>query len=439
MNVVSQADLVRDLQRRPRDAQIDNPSADSEETRPPQAGSFLCQVAGLDCRVYSNLSEVASCWRTLEKSSWLTPFQQYFWNASLCSTHVGDHRITPLIVVGLDSGVPKLLLPFAIERRWFSRRLVWLGRRVNDYNAPVIGNRQSPFLPDDAFTRIVGRIKTTYSIDALHLIRGPVDSGLPRLHLPGVRNIDAEYASHVIDLSRDWNQTYRQLRSSRSRQRLRGKLNALRQRGRVSFRKLRNPVEKSQLAHQILAWKSAQLDRIGKTNPFRASGSGLSHTIFAAINYPGGNLDVFGLFLDGVMIAGMIAFVDSSCFSLFVTAYAPNGPTNCSPGIILLVKTLELSSRAGLDTYDLLIGDEAYKLEWSKRTVPIRHHLHAFNLRGAIFCLGERSRLRLKKWLLARPSAMTLMRSLNKTRIHASEDFLRPDIIQMRNVSWPPR
>ncbi len=83
----------------------------------------------------------------------------------------------------------------------------------------------------------------------------------------------------------------------------------------------------------------------------------------------GQRLQLFGLFLDGVMIAGIIAFVNRSCFSLLVTAYDPNGPSSCSPGIILLVKTLELSSRAGLETYDLLIGDEAYKFDWSNRTI----------------------------------------------------------------------
>ena len=218
----------------------------------------------------------------------------------------------------------------------------------------------------------------------------------------------------------DWNRRYQQLRSSRSRQRLRGKLHALKRQGRVSFRKSRNPVEMSLLARRILEWKSAQLDRNGKTNPFRPNGSGrLSDTIIAAIDHKGGNLQLFGLFLDGVMIAGIIAFVNRSCFSLLVTAYDPNGPSSCSPGIILLVKTLELSSRAGLETYDLLIGDEAYKFDWSNRTIPIRHHLRSFNLRGAVFCAVEQSRLKLKKWLLARPSAMALMRSLNKIRIHA--------------------
>lgn len=411
--------VVNQVERRWLDVQDSDPPVYRGKDQLLQTGAELCQVAGLNFRVFSNLSDVAFYWRALDQSSWHTPFQQYFWNAHLHRTHAGGQRIMPQIVVGFQSGVPKILLPFAIEQKWFSRRLVWLGQRCNDYNAPIIDRRSFP-LTDDMYTRIVESISKAHAIDVVHLVDGPVAPDFPSLDLPHGQSIEAGYSSHIVNLSRDWHQTYRRLRSSRSRQRLRSKIKALRLHGRISFRKIRNPVEKSQLARQILDWKTAQLDGMGKRNQFRANQGALNHAILLAINSKVGNLEVFGLFLNGEMIAGMIAFVGGSRFSLFVTAYDPNGPSNYSPGIILLVKTIELSSRAGLGTYDMLVGDEAYKFDWSERAAQICHYLYALNARGAIFCFFVRFWMNLRKWLLVRPWAVSSVRSLYKIRIHAA-------------------
>ncbi|MHA1554545.1 MAG: GNAT family N-acetyltransferase, partial [Alphaproteobacteria bacterium] len=299
MSAASQMEYAHELPRWVQDAQVSIPPAYNEDLPPAPSGDFLCKVDDLECRVFSNLSEVAIHWRNLEQSAWLTPFQQYFWSTSASSSCGDDRTITPQIVVGFQSGIPKLLLPFAIETRWFTRRLVWLGQRFNDYNTPII-DRRSLTLTAEAYARIVESVAAARAVDAMHLIRKPVDDSMPSYG----EALDAEYASHVVDLSRDWNATYRQLRSSRSRQRIRSKMKALRQGGRVSFRKLRNPVEKSREAHQILEWKSEQLDSLGKTNPFRVRESGLSRAIFVAIGDMNGNLEVYGLFHDDVMVAG---------------------------------------------------------------------------------------------------------------------------------------
>lgn len=377
----------------------------------PSRSKYLCQVDGFDCYVFTSVSEAAGYWRSLEASAWSTPFQRYDWNAG-----AGDDpedNIEPQIVIGFRSGEPKILLPLAIETGLLGRRLTWLRQQYNDYNAPVVDREVAHGVPE-LFEGIVAFLARTRVVDALHVLRWPTGFGLPKqLHR---ETIKAEYSSHVAELSTDWTETYRKLRSSKSRQRIRGKLNSLRQLGKVTFRRVRHRAERVQLAHKILEWKSEQLDGLGHRNPFGNLRSGLGRAILSVLSGNASNMAVYGLFLDGMLIAGVIAFIDASRFSLFVTAYDPKGPTQVSPGVILLVKTFELSARAGLESYDLLIGDEAYKSDWS-HSVPVYHLLQAFTAAGVAYCWTRKARLHLKKWLLARPLAMTTIHAFNRARI----------------------
>ena len=70
-----------------------------------------------------------------------------------------------------------------------------------------------------------------------------------------------------------------------------------------------------------LDWKSDQLDNNGNRNPFNVNSqpSPLRITIENALNNNDQSLQVFGLYLNGEMIAGMLAFVSNETFYYFVS------------------------------------------------------------------------------------------------------------------------
>ncbi len=386
--------------------------------RPVRGGTALCRAGGLDWVAFTELADARAPWLQLQKSARATPFQQLSWIEACVGAGALEAGTLPVVVVGYDGQEPRALLALAIRRDWLCRRLVWLADAFNDYNAPLIDPDFADVLSPQIAAQIFRRISHEVApLDAVHLVRQP-DGPDPAVR-PITRNntADAEHSAHAIELQRDWRALYRQLRSSKSRQRLRNKYKSLKAKGAISFARVRDQRQRVRIANRILDWKSQQLEGRGARNPFAGEPSGrLRNAICDLLEDDAGGLVVYALFVDGVPVAGIIAFVDRSTFSLFVCAYDPDNCARCSTGILLMMKTLELAARAGLTRYDFMFGDEPYKLEWANRRIALRHHASAYTPQGLAYCLAVVTGLAAKKWLLARPAAMGFVEAANRTR-----------------------
>src|SRR3954452_16195276 len=86
------------------------------------------RLPALALGVCGDLAEIEHAWRDLELTARRTVFQSFDWLAKY-QRHVGAPRgICPAIVTGRAAdGRLALILPLAIERRGFLRRLSWLG------------------------------------------------------------------------------------------------------------------------------------------------------------------------------------------------------------------------------------------------------------------------------------------------------------------------
>jgi len=230
--------------------------------------------------------------------------------------------------------------------------------------------------------------------------------------------------SHSLRLDSDWPRLYAQQRSAKSRGRLRQKIRRLKRAGNLRFTAIRGPQQQICI-DRILQWKSVQLEQKGERNPFERksqnplSGSVLTQTIrqFAEADAKTSSLRVYGLFLDGEMIAGLIAFVEKKTFSLFTMSYGPEVFNNCSAGSILLVKTIELASRAKFHTYDFLAGDEPYKLSWCDEKLDLYDCVFAATGIGRLAVLTSITRLEVKKSIKANIPVMNFLKKTNRSRL----------------------
>lgn len=89
------------------------------------------------------------------------------------------------------------------------------------------------------------------------------------------------------------------------------------------------------------------------------------------------------LHLDSEVIAALYSLIDptnriSRNQYVYITAYSPDH-ANLSPGTILLAEVLEQAFKEGVQTVDMLRGEEPYKRMWHVETVPT----YGFTLRRA--------------------------------------------------------
>lgn len=299
---------------------------------------------------------------------------------------------------------------------------------VSDTCVPLLLHQELEKLSQETIRSILDQVAAELTDVDLYLLR------YQPISFNGIKNPFAEInqqvvsgESHQVGVSQPWQPFYQTLRSGKTRSRLRQKWRKLSKRGQLSFRSVRNPYDRTQALQQILSWKSDQLNQRGSRNPFfmrDGAPSGLTKTLQSYLNRDGqtGNdaLRIFGLFLDGELIAGYATFVEPKRFSVFVNAYAPDSHSDCSPGLLLLVRLLELTSRSGRDVLDLMAGAEDYKKDWGSDCTQLVDNLYPITWRGRLHGKAHRLGQQLKAALQKQPAVMKALQYANKRQTNIS-------------------
>lgn len=372
----------------------------------------------------TDLEAAREAWTTFQSSAWSTPFQSFDWVRSWYLEGSPSPKGKPAIILGYEGNDLTFILPLGVQQFFGVKRLCWLAGEINDYNCPLVAPEFVSRLTEKMATEIWGGVaKIIGGVDVFHLTKQPE-------FLAGVRNpfmvkgiAPSSCASHMLTLESDWKSLYRRLRSSKTRSRLRQKHAKLRREGKLQFRSVRSQSERDLVIDTVLRWKGEQLEASGDRNPFLSAT--LQRTIKDCSQVRRGtiSLRIYGLYVDNKLVAGVIAFVGSQTFSLFVTAYDPRAFAQCSPGTLLLLKMLELSARAGLRSFDFLAGDEAYKRDWCDRTLVLKDSFWGVSMWGRIDARISHLTLKYKKILKANPTAMVLLRRINYFRVQAMAIF----------------
>lgn len=385
---------------------------------------FIGSAGSISLFAADSLDAISDIWRQFQVTASYTPFQDIDWVACWyqATGAVSNHR--PFVVLGFEDDELRLILPLAIVRAGGLNRVCWLAQSANDYNAPLID-------PDFAT-----RCKNEQAADIWRIALdacGPVDlvdfCQQPE-SVGGYQNAFTGHAiasscdAHLVNLRPGWREFYAGLRGSKSRRRLREKENKLARLGKLQFRCEKEPIARRALVRQAIAWKSRQLDAAGDRNPFAPDSgntgdvSEIERTLLALCDEPGARhkLRIDSLYVDGRAVAVIIALVASGRYSVFITAHGADETQKYSPGTILLIKAMQLACRAGYAQFDLLAGDEAYKMDWCDGHIALWDDVYGLTLKGKIAAPAGRLARFAKKKLKQNSSALDIVKRLNKLR-----------------------
>jgi len=396
---------------------------------------------GCEFFLFKDAEEVLQIWEKLQQDSLCSPFQRHIWVKALVKSGKKSKSSSPadsddhVFVVGFANAKPVMIFPFALRKRLLGDQIVWLGEKISDYNGVIIDSRYrpqaSPALLDSVLDMLYAALP---SVHAVHLIRNPAGSFINRQIGDGSSiNSNAEYHSHALALNKDWKQLRKSIRSPSSIQRLGGKLRALKRSGKIRFGRVRGDNLRLEATKQILNWKSDHLLQNGSRNPFgtRENVSPVRMAIEYNISSGTGSLEVFGLFRDGNLIAGMLVFVTGGRFYYYVSAYSPQVDRKYSVGTLLLVRVLEVAARAGMKQFDFLIGDEAYKRDWCDTKISLLHFTRPFTFRGEVICALIRLRLAIKKFVMRHPKIIGFAKRQGKYY----REYVRRNIFETDRVN----
>jgi CelD/BcsL family acetyltransferase involved in cellulose biosynthesis len=372
--------------------------------------------------VSSDIRALEPVWREFEAHADGTVFQSYDW-LSCWQQHIGAlTAAVPAIVTGRDaSGALVFLLPFAIERQGFIRRLTWLGVDLCDYTGPLLagdftrrfGERSFPALWD----RILASVRTTAGlrfdyVDLPKMLERVGTQPNPFFTLPTRANPSGAW---VATLGAEWEAYYAATRSGPTRKKERKQLKQLGEHGEVVFAEASEPEAVREVVEKLLDYKSAAFHRMGVTDSMAQPGYRAFYRDFTTRLSARQVAHITHLDIGGKVVAASLGLRHRGDYCLVLSSYENGALARLGPGRAHLNDLIRYAVEHGFRRFDFTIGDEPYKRDWADVTVLPRDHLAQASVVGSAIVFSRLGFLTLKRFIKQTPalwSAFLKLRSL---------------------------
>src|SRR5213078_900685 len=340
-------------------------------TRAPDRQTQAARLAGeIELAVHDNLSAIEQEWRAFERTADCMPFQTFDW-LSAWHRHIGAlNHVMPAIVIARRGDAILMLLPLAVQRGAFARRLTFLGQELCDYNAPLLAPDFASAIAPDGFAPLWREIRTMLQAkpalrhDTIALEKMPETIGAqpnPLLCLDVRLNPSGAYETV---LGADWEQFYSAKRSSATRRRDRTKVKRLGELGEV---KLVNPDASAELAltlDALIRQKGKSFARMGVANIFDRPGYVAFFQELATTPRMRSLVHLSRLEVGQTWAAVNLGLTFRDCYYHILASYDDGEVSRFGPGAAHLRELLRYAIARGMKRFDFTIGDESYKRDW---------------------------------------------------------------------------
>ena len=254
-----------------------------------ESARTAASASAIDLRVSSDLDGLEETWRAFEKEADGTVFQTFDW-LSTWQRHIGNLGGTvPAVVTGRDaSGALLFLLPLAVERRAFARRLTWLGADLCDYNGPLLSQRFTERFGATWFPalwqEILGLLRSDprFRFDYVDLPKMLDTVGSQPNPFVSLEVHSNPSGAYVATLGTDWDAFYAANRSGPTRKKERKQLKQLAEHGEVRFVEVDDPAAIAGSMATLIEQKSHAFARMGVVDNFARPGYAPSTSISPA-------------------------------------------------------------------------------------------------------------------------------------------------------------
>ncbi|HEX7775616.1 MAG TPA: GNAT family N-acetyltransferase [Parvibaculum sp.] len=358
--------------------------------------------------VHEDFRSLQGVWTALEQSGDCTVFQTFAWLSAWFRNIGARQGIEPCIVAGWDANEKGALfiLPLGLKRSLLGTRLVWLGGRLCDYQAPLLSKAFSRRVAHGQFKALWAQIREVLpEHDIVELNRLPETVGgqaNPFMQL-GKAKEHASFA-HLTRLKPSWDAYYGEKRSSGSKKRDKQKRRKLEEFGEAV---LVSPQDKAEIARTVdtlIEQKAATFARMGIANPFAAPGVRDFYMELATSEASKGLIHVARLDVGGKAAAANWGISFGGRYHYVLASYAENEEfSKRGPGMIQLMELMKHATETGHSEFDFTIGDEGYKGDWCEVETRLYDHVEAVTVRGLLALLPAVAYRRAKRFIKQTP------------------------------------
>lgn len=346
----------------------------------------------------------------LHASQHRTTFQNGMW---LGAWYDAFRRASPLIAVVADTATGRDLAVVPLIRR--VRRGVRIVEfpdfDLSDYNAPIL----SPTAPTDAATAreicralLAGLRELPEGIDLLRMQKMPADiEGRPNPFVSLGRIGSCSLNGNLVTTGED----FEAYQTSIKRMQLRRCWRVFSRNVGAEFKIVTDIDEALRILDAMDAQQRARMRQLGLRfvldDPCRAT----FYRDTVRRGLADGFAVVSALTCGEEVVATALGIRQGTNYSLLRTSYAGERWANCSPGLLVVERTMAALHGRGVRRFDLSIGNYDYKRRFGARSFPLTDVSIALSWRGIPFVLRDRT----AQWLRRYPRlAARVARALGK-------------------------
>lgn len=362
----------------------------------------------LQLSLTSSLEVIEQEWRHFEQIADCSPFQTVAWLGTWQRCVGAVTGVKPAIVLGRDENAELFfILPLAIEKTRFYRRLVFLGHELCDYNAPLLAANFSNVVPatqriewwqavHDLLSETAG-----YEHDVVFLNKMPTTVGRQENPLLALNTIPNPSSGHISTLGNNWDAFYATKQRGDRRRRDRSRRKKFEEKGEL---RLEIPEDKATIVNTLAVLfeqKSGSFAKMGVRDLFAQPG--YSEFFRNVATHASSPVHVSCLKVGGGRIAAAtLGLVYRQRYYQILISY-DHDLAQFAPGTIHLHELMRYAIGQGYRYFDFTIGDERYKLDWADTTLDLYDVVAGSNLRGRIVVTLTRFKLRAKRFVKHSP------------------------------------
>lgn len=320
--------------------------------------------------IHRSWEEAAVAWRPFLDSPQATPFQSEAWLARWYRDVARSGNGEPLLVcVRAADGTPALALPLVL-RPGLLRVIAFADGGITDYNAPLLG----PAAPGDVETARSLWAAIRGALPAADLLRAdklPVAlMGRPNPLLLALGGAPSNLFGNLIRIDTDWEGWLRGLEKHNRKELGRFWRVFTRHEG-ARFTIAGDREEALRLYALLETQQAERMRELGQ--PYFLDEPAFSdfyrNLILAGIE--DGTAFISGLVAGNELVAGLVGVARGDHYAMVRISTGAGEWANCSPGRLVIERTMEALFRRGFRSFDFTIGDYAYKRGFEVAHVPL--------------------------------------------------------------------
>ncbi len=360
--------------------------------------------------VHADWRPLEAEWRALEADGALTAFQRYDWSAAWYAVTGRHGRAEPLIVVIRPAlgEPPAMILPLARYMAHGVRTIGFADMRVSDYAAPVM--RRGLDLPPAEARLLWRRVKAALpAADLLHFSKLVPDAGgqaNPLLDLG--HTVPHIFMSHEVKLVASWRERLEELLGRKFATELERKRRKIERIGEIRLEVAHGGSEADEF---FAALQRQHHSRFKSLNRNDVLDDPVWCELYGSLI---GGVDarpyatMLALYAGDQLLATTYGVIHDARYLMLIMSFESKRCDNASPGLQVLNEAMAWAADAGLEGFDLTVGDEPYKRSFRAQSRPVYEWMEPLSARGIAPWLTWKT----KVWLRRHPGLRSGLKRL---------------------------